>query len=173
MSMPNFFKIRLVPQITAQIKAISNTMASTLAGANGGLSKLSTFKTMVNQLATSGDTGAQYASMISPSLAYAAEPTYSSYISANLKTVKSAATDLANNISKNKTAAADKSWWFNKYKNIDSNVLNDLYNFEVINIMPGSTYAKDPSSFVSTMFQGSTDQAAATSAAGNIISSWQ
>ena len=157
----------------AVAKAISIAMSASIANSGGDVTKVNTLKKMVSDLVATGDTGAQYAAMISPSLAKASQSTVSSEILKNIKTYKSAATDLANNIAKGKTGAADKSWWLGKYKGIDSGILTDIYNLETAKITPGSAYAKNPSTFVSTIFQGNTDQAAADSFASNLISSWQ
>lgn len=159
------------PQAAA--KAVTIAMAASISNSGGDVTKVNSFKKMVSDLAATGDTGAQYAAMISPTLAKSSSSTLSSYVLSNIKSMKSAATDLANNIAKKKTGAADKSWWLSKYKGLDSSILNDLYTLETNNITPGSAYEKNPSTFVSTLFQGGTDQAAADSMASNLISTWQ
>lgn len=160
----------------AVANAVNLAMAKTLAASTDPMADVEKFKGLVSDLA-SMEGGADYANMITPSLNKASYSLVSDYVLKNLPSIKKAATQLVSGkshwFSKNESSGlVDESAWKKSFSNINSGVLDDLYNTAKINITPGSAYEKDPSTFVSALFSGVDDKSIANNLTSSIMSTW-
>jgi hypothetical protein len=150
----------------AAIKAITMAMATSLT-TSPDIKKVDEFRTMLGDL-SSVEGGDQISAMISPSLAKASYALVSEYVLGNLGDIKSATKQLVGG----RGGLMDKATWLNDHKNLDSGILSNLYDLAQNNITPGSAYEKNPSTFLSAIFQGGDDQAVASNLTSSLMSSW-
>lgn len=153
------------PQAAA--RAINNTMAATLAD-TPTVENVSKLKKLVTELAAAPG-GDKAAAMLTPTLSQSAYPVVSGYVKSNLGTIKKAVQQL---VTDKKNGLSNKTGWMSNFSNLDSGILEDIYNMASKNIIPGSTYEKNPSSFVDAVFQGSNDSAVASNVTSILMSSW-
>ena len=127
----------------AATKMINTTMASSMKNSQS-LTVADDFKKLIAQLSSS-DIGDKFTPSITPTFNMnAAQYVVKPYVDSNLSTIKSAVDTLIHGGLKDQTA------WDNKYKNLDKNVRNGLFN--LIKKTYLGDYINDPNRFMKEFF---------------------
>lgn len=163
----------------AMTEAIRRALTAKLSQTQSSdVTTISKIQTLLGELASNPDpAGKTFASQISASTSQPTQKLVSEYVLSNLGTIKSATSQLVSGssgwFSKNKQPGLkDPEGWKNDYKNLDSGILDMLYNLASNQIQPGSTYANNPSVFINELFAGQNDKEQADNVASILGQSW-
>lgn len=156
----------------AMTEAIRRALAQTLTK-NTDPATFSTVKKLISDLAADPN-GAPFAETLSAAIIPAAKTTLSTYILSNMASVKDAVKDLVSSyggflgIGSNEPGLNNKAQWKKDHSNLGSEFLDALYETVSNNILPGTSFAENPSAIIGQLLPGKTDQENAEHLAGII-----
>ena len=108
--------------------------------------------------------------MIAPTLAKSSAQIMGDYVTTNLSTIKDAANALIKPsgwFGSGATGMKDKAGWKNKYPNIDSTILDNLYDYVSKNMTAGTGDGSSPSDFINKVFAGTS-----SNVANSLMTTW-
>ena len=152
----------------AMIKAINTAMATSLSPKEGGagetdrVSQAFKFKKLIDDLA-SVPGGETYAAKMYPTFNQNANDLVSNYVLGNIDSIKSATKDLVTEskpwFSKNKKPGLeDKETWKESYSDLDSNLLDSLYNLTNNIFAADDSYKSNPDKYLTDLLSGTKDE---------------
>ena len=145
----------------ALTEAIRRALVSTLDNNPGNTAVYSKVKKLITDLAANPQ-GKDIADSLSNGIISSSNSSLSSYTAQHITDVQNAVTSLIKGMGwfgMGKSGIQDKAGWLAKYKNLDTDYLNRLYDFVNSNIGTNGSYAKNPSDFLNQVFpSGATDK---------------